>query len=164
MPLLPEHVHYHIAGSGSEHAAISAAIDRNSLRHRVRLLGRLADADISELYQSSDLLVMPNIPVPGDVEGFGVVILEAGASGTPAIAADLEGMRDVVTEGVNGHLVECRNGQAFARAIMPYVLDRPALKQLARQAAAHTADNYSWEKIAGHYANRMRMLVPSQCL
>ena len=51
---------------------------RHGLGGRVSLLGRCSDEDLVKLYCDSDLLVMPNIPVRGDMEGFGVVMLEAG--------------------------------------------------------------------------------------
>ncbi|WP_299413849.1 glycosyltransferase [Acaryochloris sp. IP29b_bin.148] len=49
---------------------------------------------LSSAYNASDLLMMPNIPATGDMEGFGVVILEANEARTSMIASDLEGLQD----------------------------------------------------------------------
>ena len=113
MPLLPPHVCYSIIGSGPEEEVIKDAIQRHDLQDRVRLLGQCSDSQLVQMYQESDLLIMPNRPVPGDMEGFGVVILEAGACGTPTVAAKLEGITDVITPGENGVLVENGHAEAF---------------------------------------------------
>ena len=160
MPLLPEYVHYHIAGSGPERNAIAETIKRADLGHRVKLLGRLPDTAICELYHRTDLMIMPNIAVRGDLEGFGVVMLEAAASGTPVVAANLEGIQDVITEGINGHLVSSMDARAFAETILAYVADRASLGALGRRAATHAHTCFSWCRIAGLYANIMRQLMP----
>ncbi len=161
MPLLPDDVHYWLAGDGPQADAIAEAAQRHGLTHRIRLLGRISDDALALLYRGADLFIMPNIPIPGDMEGFGIVMLEAGMSGTPAVAARLEGIQDVITEGVNGHLVESGNAWAFSEAVIPYYHDRAALEAAARQAARHTTETFSWPAVAARYAQRMRALLPA---
>jgi len=159
LPRLPENVHYWIAGDGPETSAIRAAIDRRGLPDRVRVLGRISNADLERLYRGADLFVMPNVPVAGDMEGFGVVMLEAGLCGTPAVAARLEGIRDVISEGVNGHLVEPANPEAFASAIRRY-LDAP--EQLARfsdAAREHTVDTFGWPAVTNRYLSVLQTVA-----
>ncbi len=158
MPLLPAHVHYRIVGSGPDHGTLVAAINRCGLGDRVQLMGRCTDSEIAELYLNSDLLIMPNIPIEGDMEGFGVVILEAGACGTPAIAADMEGMRDVITEGRNGHLCTTADPDAFARLILRYSLNPAALEQLRTSTAGHTTESFSWSRVAETYVALLHSL------
>ena len=160
MPLLPEDVHYWMAGEGPEAATIAAAAERHGLGRRVRLLGRISDNALHTLLRGADLFVMPNVPVPGDMEGFGVVLLEAGLSGTPAIAARLEGIRDVITEGANGHLIESGDAWGFSEAIMRYYHDRPAMEAAAARTAQHTADTFCWAAVADHYVEAMQALMP----
>ncbi len=155
MPLLPEHVVYWAAGDGAERAALEEAINRKGLQNRVKLLGRLSDADLETLYQGADLFVMPNIHVPGDMEGFGVVMLEAGICGLPVVAARLEGIRDVVHEGQNGHLVESEDPQAFVDAIMPYVEDAKWLKEASERARNYVPKTFSWHGVAQQFLDRM---------
>ena len=162
MPLLPDNVHYWLAGGGPQADAIAEAAQRHGLTQRVRLLGRISEEALALLYRGADLFIMPNIPIPGDMEGFGIVMLEAGMSGTPAIAARLEGIQDVITEGVNGHLVESGNAWAFSETIIPYYHDRAALDAAARQAARHTAETFSWAAVADRYVRKMRTLLPER--
>ncbi len=161
MPLLPEDVRYWIAGFGPEAENIRAAISRHGLQHRVRLLGRVSEEELGLLYRGSDLFIMPNVPVPHDLEGFGVVILEASlGGGLPAIASRLEGIRDVITEGVNGHLVESGDAWAFSEMIMQYYHDRDALSEAATLARDHTANTFCWSAIADRHVAAIRALMP----
>jgi phosphatidyl-myo-inositol dimannoside synthase len=161
MPLLPEEVHYWIAGEGPEHDNNRAAIERRGLSHRVRLLGRINDDELHKLYRGADLFMMPNIPVPGDMEGFGVVMLEAALGGLPTVAARLEGIRDVIVEGHNGHLVNSGHAWAFSEAIMQYYRQPEMLEAASHRALHHTIDTFGWNAVANKYVSAMRTLVPS---
>ena len=151
MPQLPSNVHYFIGGSGPEGPAIAAAIQEGALSDRVHLLGQLSEDELVSLYVRADLLIVPNVPVQGDMEGFGIVMLEAGACGAPAVASRLEGIQDVITEGVNGHLVECQDAAAFTHAIMRYVDDTTALLELSTRTRDHTQAHFQWDAIAARY-------------
>lgn len=156
MPRLPADVHYLVTGEGPMTPRIQAAIDRHGLGGRARLLGKVPEPMLRTLYRGGDLFVMPNVRVPGDIEGFGVVMLEAGMCGMPVLAADLEGISDVVREGENGHLVPSRDADAFARAVLRYRGDRPRLAAASRAAARHTARTYAWEGIADRFVEIFR--------
>ena len=69
MPRLPEDVHYWLAGDGPETEAIKHIAQESGVAHRVRLLGRVTDEELALLYRGADLFMMPNIPVPGTMEG-----------------------------------------------------------------------------------------------
>lgn len=143
MPRLPEHIHYWIGGQGTETPSIQAAINRHGLSRRVRLLGLVPEQHLELLYRGSDLFVMPNIPQDNDVEGFGVVMLEAGICGLPTLAANLEGIRDVIIPGVNGFLVASRHDREFAACIRSF---RPSDRW--RISAETHARNFEWPAIA----------------
>ena len=159
MPRLPASVHYWLAGEGPERAAIEAAIARHDLQPRVRLLGRISEAALAALYRGADLFVMPNIPVPGDMEGFGVVMLEAGLGGLPVVAARLEGIRDVISEDVNGHLVASGDAAAFAEAIGRYHRDPAALDAAAHRARTYVIETFGWEAVADRYVAVLREII-----
>lgn len=158
MPMLPSDVHYWIAGDGPQDDAIQAAIDRQNLADRVRRLGRISNEALAYLYRGADLFVMPNVPVDDDLEGFGIVMLEAGQCGTPAVAARLGGIQDVITEGVNGHLVEPQSARAFADTILQYRQAPTALHDLARRTIAHTTSTFDWTSVADLYATALHTL------
>jgi len=153
MPRLPDDVHYWIAGDGPQSSAIQDAIDRHNLSPRVRYLGRVSNDPLARLYHGADLFVMPNVPVKDDMEGFGIVLLEAGQCGTPAIAARLEGIQDVITEDVNGHLVAPQDPDAFVEAIEPYRGNPKALDAAAQRARQHTEATFGWAAVADTYVS-----------
>ncbi len=158
MPRLPAHVHYWLAGDGPDASAIEAAIERHRLQERVRRLGRVPDDVLHQLYRAADLFIMPNRPVPGDMEGFGVVMLEAALCGAPVLAARLEGIQDVVAEGENGHLIESGDADGFVRWILHYDRDRTALRTLSERAAAYVRAHFSWEVVADRYVQTLRVI------
>lgn len=156
MPRLPDDVHLWLAGDGPEHGRIRAAVAAHGLAGRVRLLGRRTDEEIALLYRGADLFVMPNIHVPGDMEGFGLVMLEAGANGLPTIAARLEGIADVVTDGENGVLVESEDAEQFAAAILRFHRDRELLARASASAERHTRATFGWRRAADGYLAAIR--------
>ena len=151
MPRLPADVLYLVTGEGPTTPQIRAAVERRGLDGRVRLLGQVSEEVLRTLYRGGDLFVMPNIHVPGDIEGFGVVMLEAGLCGMPVLAANLEGISDVVSEGQNGELVPSEDAEAFAAAVLRRRADRTALAAASSAAARYTAAHYSWAAIADRY-------------
>jgi phosphatidylinositol alpha-1,6-mannosyltransferase len=162
MPRLPGNVHYWLAGDGPEADALRDAVDQHDLTGRVRLLGRVPEALLQKLYRGSDLFVMPNVPVQGDMEGFGVVMLEASLSGLPVVAARLEGIRDVIAEGENGHLVESGDAGAFADRIRQYRDDRAELREAAQRAARYTRRTFSWGAVTGEYVEALHALTAEE--
>jgi phosphatidylinositol alpha-1,6-mannosyltransferase len=151
MPRLPADVVYLLGGGGPTTETVRAAVAQRGLADRVRLLGRVSEEMLATLYRGADLFVMPNIPVPGDIEGFGVVMLEAGLSGLPILAADLEGIRDVVAGGENGELLPTRDAAAFADAVLRFRDDPAALGVASARAAAYTAGRFAWPAVADQY-------------
>lgn len=120
-------------------------------------MGCLPEEELIELYRSADLFIMPNIPVEGTMEGFGVVMLEAGLSGLPTIASRIEGICDVIAEGVNGLLVESGNRRAFAAAIQRYYGQEHLLGNMAQRTSQY-AQRFSWPTIAQAYVDLCQVL------
>lgn len=159
MPRLPRDVVYLITGEGPMTPRIQEAIDRHGLVGRVRMLGKVDEEMLGRLYRGADLFVMPNIHVKGDIEGFGVVMLEAGMCGMPVLAADLEGISDVIREGENGHLVPSEDADAFVDRVMRYRASPERLGEASRGAAVYTARHFSWPAIADRYVRLLQQQI-----
>ena len=160
MPKLPDRVVFWLAGDGPERENIESAIGRSGLRRRVRCLGQISEEELVELYRAGTLFVMPNIVVPGDMEGFGIVMLEAGACGLPTLAADLEGIRDVIDEGVNGWLVPPEDPSAFAARIESLLDDPDSLRAASERTAEYVTSAFRWDATAARYLNAMHARCP----
>ena len=161
LPLLPEDAHYWLAGDGPESESIAEAARRRGISHRIGLLGRVTEKDLELLYSAADLFIMPNVPVAGDMEGFGVVMLEAGLSGLPTIGSRLEGITDVIEEDENGHLVPSGDAWAFSEAIMGYYHDTKALMSARERAADYVATHFGWKAVAATYAGILSSAITS---
>jgi glycosyltransferase involved in cell wall biosynthesis len=152
MPALAEDTVLVVAGEGSERGAIEAAIHAHRLTGRVKLLGRVDDATLEALYRRADLFVMPNIAVLGDVEGFGLVAIEAAARGLPVLAADIEGIPEAIHHGSNGFLTRSGDEVAFAKQVRALLALADADRRaLGARFAAYTRDTFSWARTAQRY-------------
>lgn len=154
MEKIKSDVTYLVIGDGPEHDNIRNARELSSLKQKIVLAGKQPNKVLNEAYAAADLFVMPNIPVEGDMEGFGIVLLEANRAGTPAVAADLEGIRDVILQGVNGYRVEHSNSSEFAARI-DSVLENE-LPALSESAVEYVRDTFSWESVAKRYVEFLR--------
>jgi glycosyltransferase involved in cell wall biosynthesis len=152
MPELPKEYAYLIAGGGPDFTVIQAFIRNRDMADRVVLLGRVSDARRLQLMAMADLFIMPNIRIPGDMEGFGIAALEAGSTGLPVIAGDIEGLRDAVVEGVTGHLVEERNAGRYVDRILNARFDREQVRTVVNR-------EFNWPQIASRY--RTQIFDPS---
>jgi phosphatidylinositol alpha-mannosyltransferase len=111
--------------------------------HGVDYIGFIPSEELPRYYASCDLFCAPSIYR----ESFGIVLLEAAASGRPVVATNIPGYASVLTNEREALLVEPRDPQALALAIVRVLADQTLQKRLAangRQTAAH----YAWPKVA----------------
>ena len=128
-------------GSTGGAARVRAAALSAAMQGHVRFLGSATDAELSEAYLASDVLVFPVLDLPGDVEGFGMVAVEAAAHGLPTVAYAVGGVPDAVDDPRNGSLIRPGDATGFAAAAGKW-LDRP---RDSATVSAH-ADRFSWER------------------
>lgn len=159
LPRLKNPVDFLVVGDGPEFDAIEKLSKQIKTESNIYLLGRCSDKFLRTAYAGADLFVMPNVPVKGDMEGFGIVMLEAAVAGTPTIASGLEGIKDVITNGKNGYLIEPLDADAFARKI-DNVLNHE-LEELAVSTQNFVTKNYSWRRVAKAYMDYIKSVVES---
>ncbi len=138
-----------------EVARLRAIAEDLGVADRVTLLGGLERRDVPPLLRSSDALVA----VPW-YEPFGIVPLEAMATGVPVVAAAVGGMIDTVTDGVTGLHVPPRDPAALGRALRRLFDDETLRARLARSGPARVRARYSWSQVAasvlGAYGRTLR--------
>lgn len=130
-------------------AEIREATTKIGLNQHVLLLGKVEDQELSSAYFAADMFVFPVLNLPGDVEGFGMVAIEAAAHGLPTIGFAVGGIPDAVAEGVSGQLAASGDYADLTRII----IERLA-SPLAGQSAAcrRHAESFSWT----HFGQKMR--------
>lgn len=104
--------------SGSERARILAAAHASGVEKNVFFLGRCDEATLTAAYQASNVHIFPVLELPGDVEGFGMVALEAAAHGLRTVAFAVGGVPDAVEDGVTGRLITPHNYVDFVAAVI----------------------------------------------
>lgn len=140
-----------VSGEGAWRPQVEAAIENNGMAGNVIMLGRTSDEQLKLLYNAADCFVMPNVIVPGDMEGFGRVLLEAALCKVPVVASGIEGIVDAIIDGKNGTLVQEREASEFIRVILE-VIETPKLAQKqGKDARTYTLDHYGWPTIAEQY-------------
>lgn len=114
-----------------------------ALRDRVHLLGLVSEADKPRVYASGDVYVAPNT----HGESFGIVLIEAMATGTPVVASDLPAFRRVLDDGEAGALFAVGDPAALAHAVADLLLDDERRRHLAA-AASRVVHAYDWHHVA----------------
>jgi phosphatidyl-myo-inositol dimannoside synthase len=138
-------------------------IVRQGLQKNVRLVGWTNREDLIAFYQSSDIFVLPAIHVPGDIEGFGIVLLEANAARKPVVATSVGGIPDAVAEGVSGILIEPEKWATIAQSVTTLLHDDELRQKLGRQGRDRVENEFDWKIIGRQYRNLLtRILSPEQ--
>ncbi|MBO5093242.1 MAG: glycosyltransferase [Lachnospiraceae bacterium] len=144
-----------IAGSGPLEAACKALVKELHLEDKVRFLGPKPHTQLRAVYASADAFAAPSVTTKnGDVEGFGLVILEAMASGLPVVASRSGGITDIIRDGENGLLAGERNVEELAAQINA-VLSSSALSHKLSLASLATAAQFDYSVIAEKYHDIM---------
>jgi phosphatidyl-myo-inositol alpha-mannosyltransferase len=127
-----------LVGAGPEEVAPLLLDDRD-----VRALGKVTDEQKAEQLRRADVLCAPSL----GGESFGMVLTEAFSAGTPVVASDIAGYRDVVRDGRDGLLTPRGDPQALAEALRLLALDPGRRAQMAA-AARERAERFAWPRVA----------------
>ena len=131
--------------AGSVLEKINNAVAEFDLAEQVQLLGHVSEDEIATLYSAADAFVFPLVDTPGDVEGFGMVAIEAASYGSPTVAFNCGGVSDAVIDGENGVLVPPGDYTSFNDATLQL------LEQGSRDRARQFAAQFSWEKYGAQF-------------
>ncbi len=159
MPQLDDDFLYIIAGDGPDKQNIFDAIKKNNLYSRVIMLGYVTDAVRNALLNTADLFIQPNIKIRGDVEGFGISIIESCACRLPVLASDIEGLKDAIMEEQNGFLVESGNAEVFLKKINALFSEGSPRDIYGEKVRECTVQNFSWQHISERYLNEIEKVI-----
>ncbi len=135
-----------------ERDRIGSAAAAAGVADRVRIVGQVDDDDRELLMQGSDLFVQPNVRVAGDMEGFGLVVLEATLRGTPTVGSALEGILDALVDGETGVLLPPEQPQAWIDRLTALVRDRDGLARLGVRFGEQARERYGEEQMSEQLA------------
>jgi glycosyltransferase involved in cell wall biosynthesis len=123
---------YNLAGDGPELKNIISELKQSGINYKY--FGAISDEDkFNKFYPTLDIFVLPPLEVDGDVEGFGIVFLEANSSGVPVVAANTGGITDAVKQNVSGEFADPKNPHDIAEKIYKVLKSRKVYKVSARK-------------------------------
>jgi phosphatidyl-myo-inositol dimannoside synthase len=132
---------------------IQAVVATARVEKHVRMLGSLSDDDVIKMYQISDVVVLPALDIENDMEGFGIVALEAAAAGKPVVATRVGGIPDAVEDGKNGLLVDPGDYNSLSEVITSLLKDRESSFLKGQYGRCRVNKDFSWHRIANRYEN-----------
>ncbi|MFH1878117.1 MAG: glycosyltransferase [Candidatus Omnitrophota bacterium] len=138
---------YVIAGDGPKKKELEALAGRENLQDRVIFAGEIGYGDLVNYYNACDvfILVPRYIPEAGDVEGFGIVFLEAGACGKPVIAGNSGGVPEAVADGVSGILVEPEDVPRIEEALLRFLRDEDYARETGENGRRRANSEFAWD-------------------
>lgn len=134
-----------VAGEGSSLEGMERLSRTLGVQDRVRFLGRISQENLPKVYAACDLFVLPSV---SRLEAFGIVALEAMATGKPVVVADIPGVREVIEDGREGLLVDPVNPQDLALKMRRLVEDPELRKEMGRRGREKVLANFTFEKVA----------------
>ena len=138
---------YAVVGGGALKEELVALVQQNQLESNVVFHGEVSDETIRDCYQQCDLFCLPNRTDGADMEGFGMVSLEAQSCGKPAIVGNSGGTPETVSAGTTGVVIDCTDPQTISEQVVRLLNDRNLLHSMGRAARTRTVNNFDWRSI-----------------
>lgn len=138
---------YTVVGDGADRPRLVALATELGIADRVEFAGFVTEAVLQSHYARADLFILASSIIPDSHEGFGIVYLEAAASGVPSLAARLAGAAEAVEEDVSGMFVEEPTVDALEQALRRFLsgscrFDADVCRDFARR--------FTWQKVVEH--------------
>ncbi len=139
------HAVFHIAGEGESRESLVALSTQLGLSKSIIFHGKVSERKKAELLATSWVAVQPSM-----IEGWGITVIEANASGTPVIASNVNGLRDSIIDKKTGLLVRVKDVNEFAHAMLR-TLDSKSFRAKITKSAYAWSKNFDWNKSANSF-------------
>ncbi|GAW95526.1 MULTISPECIES: glycosyltransferase family 4 protein [Colwellia] len=136
---------YAIIGGGEEKLKLEQLVNELNLQDNVMFMSEVSDEEMIQAYQQCDLFVLPNRTVGKDIEGFGMVLVEAQSCGIPVIAGDSGGTAETMVIGKTGFIVDCTEPQPIANKIIELFKHPDIIEQLGNNGRKHVVKTLDWQ-------------------
>lgn len=142
---------YVIIGNGPERQRLQAQVALAGLVEHVQFQDNWSSEQVIKALQQCDLFVLPNREINGCVEGFGIVLLEAQACGTPVLAGASGGTVETMSAPETGRVVRCEDAEVIACAVLELLSNPRSLEEMGERARRWVTAEFNWEDLAGHW-------------
>src|SRR5207247_1490890 len=131
-----------------ERERLKALVVKEGLCEHVQFRGEPDDDELIRCYQQCDLFVLPNRQVGQDIEGFGMVLLEAQACGKPVVAGASGGTAETSRLSESGCIVCCDEPEGLARVVTELLLADGRRQIMGKAARRWVVDNFDWQRLS----------------
>ncbi len=134
-----------IGGEGPEEARLRALVAELGVEQQVTFAGRIGEDVLVDHYRMATVFAMPSRQGPRDIEGFGIVLVEAGACEVPVVATRAGGIADAVADGETGLLVPQENVDALREALLRLLQNPEESLRMGKRARQRVLEGLTWE-------------------
>lgn len=148
-------IFYGIIGDGPYRAELELLTAELHLQQQVFFTGKISSEEIAQWYAACKVFIMTPEDIEGDIEGFGIVYLEAQSFGKPVIGTRVSGVSEAVADGETGILVEQRDTVAIQHALVRMLTDTDFAQKLGEAGKRRVAENFQWK----HQAEKLQYVL-----
>lgn len=139
---------YAIIGDGAERTALQAQVKALELTENVLFMSEISDAEMIHCYQQCDLFILPNRTEGRDIEGFGMVLVEAQACGKPVIAGDSGGTAETMLVNESGYIIDCTDPTLIAERVTTLLQDSVLATEMGKKGVEHVRAKLDWQALS----------------
>ena len=144
-------IHYAIIGRGDDLSYLKKIATEYGVVDQVHFMENVTNSELPLWYNAANLFVMPNREVNNDIEGFGIVLLEAAACGLPAIAGRSGGTESAIIEGETGLIIDANSVDNIVQAILSIKRNRALGMRMGLEGRRRCEKEFSWDIISEKY-------------
>lgn len=144
---------YAVVGRGECYDELISLVDQHKLHDNVCVYPDMDDEALIKCYQQCDIFILPNRTIDNDIEGFGMVLVEAQVCGKPVIAGDSGGTRETMNIGKTGHIIDCSSTENLLKELSPILRNREIVDGEV-DIADYAKSRFNWDQ---HVAKAKRL-------
>ena len=144
---------YAVVGRGECYDELISLVDQHELHDKVCVYPDMDDEALIKCYQQCDIFILPNRTIDNDIEGFGMVLVEAQVCGKPVIAGDSGGTRETMNIGKTGHIIDCSSTENLLNGLSPILRNREIVDGEV-DIADYAKNRFNWDQ---HVAKAKRL-------
>lgn len=154
-------IKYHLIGDGPETANLKQLTEKLNLKNEVKFLGVIDARRRNEYYKLSDVFAMPSMKEKNDIEGFGIVFLEANYFKIPVIGAATGGVPEAIIDGKTGFLIKANDLNDLTEKILMLYENKDKKNKMGEHGHNRVIKEFNWDKICGDYIKLFESVLKS---
>jgi phosphatidylinositol alpha-1,6-mannosyltransferase len=155
-------IHYYLIGEGPETENLKNLTKKLNLEKIITFLGLCDIKTRNKFYKLSDLFIMPSITEKNDIEGFGIVFLEANYYKVPVIGTKTGGIVEAIVDGKTGFLIGQNNLDELVEKILVIYENEDLRKQMGKIGHQRVVNEFLWEKIVQDYKKLFNSVIRNE--